>query len=764
MRISTSMRWLVVAVSAAMLLAVAAACSSETIEVPGETVVVKEEVIKTVEVPGETVVKEVIKEVMVPGETVVVEKVVTETVEVPGETVVVEKEVVKTVEVPGETVTVEVVKEVQVPGETVVVEKEVVKTVEVPGETVVVEKEVVKTVEVPGATVVVEKQVPVEVVKTVEIVKTVEVPGDTIIKEVVKTVEVPGQKYVTDPTTGKAVVAPQYGGTLTYARQNWGAHADSWYTGGGAASYIGLVNEMLGIGNWGIDRNVWDWRLFIDTPEFAYTGYLAESWDISPDQLTYTFNIRKGVPWHDKAPMNGRELTASDVEYNFQRLTGLGKFSEAGPSPVNRGIAILPIESITATDKYTVVVQLEKLDFSALRELLGPTHTRVAVINPPEVIEEHGDYKDWRNTVGTGPYELTEVVEDSSITWTKNHDYWGYDEKFPENRLPYIDTIRALLMPELATRLSAMRTGKIDILGSPGVTAIRSIDVVESLQKTNPEIPLYSAKFRSDNCFYLLGMERPPMNDIRVRQALQMALDLDTIVATYFKGYGDATPTGHIAGDVPEIGTPFEEWPEEVKMVFDYNPEGAEALLEAAGYPRGGDGVRLNLGMAYFNRYDLSYAELVAGYWRQIGIETEIDVLASGDAAMQVVYEDAAQDTYNMRWGECAYRYSLPGRLRWYFYDGNIGSGGLKDLEFDAIVDSVFEAATLEEQNSRAKAANDYITEKFWKIWGPETPQFQVTQPWIVGFNGEMDLGSTYSQPILARLWIDSELKEAMGR
>ena len=107
MRISTSMRWLVVAISAAMLLAVAAACSSETIEVPGETVVV--------------------------------EKVVTETVEVPGETVVVEKEVIKTVEVPGETVTKEVVKEVMVPGETVVVEKEVVKTVEVPGETVTVE-------------------------------------------------------------------------------------------------------------------------------------------------------------------------------------------------------------------------------------------------------------------------------------------------------------------------------------------------------------------------------------------------------------------------------------------------------------------------------------------------------------------------------------------------------------------------------------------------------------------------------------------------
>ena len=114
MRTSTSLRWLVVALSAAMLLAVAAACAGETVEVPGETVVVEKEVIKEVQVPGETVV--------------------------------VEKEVIKTVEVPGETVTKEVVKTVEVPGETVVVEKVVVKTVEVPGETVVVEKVVVKEV------------------------------------------------------------------------------------------------------------------------------------------------------------------------------------------------------------------------------------------------------------------------------------------------------------------------------------------------------------------------------------------------------------------------------------------------------------------------------------------------------------------------------------------------------------------------------------------------------------------------------------------
>ena len=61
---------------------------------------------------------------------------------------------------------------------------------------------------------------------------------------------------------------------------------------------------------------------------------------------------------------------------------------------------------------------------------------------PPEVIEEHGDVTDWRNLVGTGPFELTDWTEGSSITYSKNPGYWGYDEKYPENRLPYVDTLR----------------------------------------------------------------------------------------------------------------------------------------------------------------------------------------------------------------------------------------------------------------------------------------------------------------------------------
>ena len=708
-----------------MLLAVAAACAGETVEVPGETVVV--------------------------------EKVVTETVEVPGETVVVEKEVIRTVEVPGETVTKEVVKEIMVPGETVVVEKEVVKTVEVPGQTVTVE--VVKEVQVPGETVVVEK----------EVVKTVEVPGQTVVVEKVVVQEVPGKKYVTDPTTGNAVTAPQYGGSITVGRiGDWVDHPDGYYIHS-ARMYIGLVNEMLSMGDWGIDRNVYSWRSFGETPLWALKGALAESWDISPDGLTYTFNIRQGVNWHNKAPMNGRELTAEDVEYNFHRifgnkLTGT-EFSAAEPSPVGRNTIELPIESVTATDKYTMVVKLKKPSLIGMKQLLGHGYGGGdAKTYPPEVIEEHGDYKDWRNTVGTGPYELTDVVDRSSIAWTKNPDYWGYDEKYPENRLPYVDKIIQLIIPERATRIAALRSGKIDMLGGAGISSLRSIDVVDSLKRTNPEIDLYGFKFRSDNNFYIVRLDIPPLNDIRVRQALQMALDLDTIIATYYKGYGEATPQGHFANDVPQIGTPFEEWPEEVKKTYRYDPEGAEALLDAAGYPPDADGIRIKMNMAFYDRYDLSYAELVAGFWREIGVETKIDVLSQG-AVITSLYQDPDQDKYIIRWGEGALRYGIPGSLRAKWYQGKLDTGHMTDPVYDAMVDAIFDSTTIDAQYALIKEINMYVTEKHFKIWGPETPQYHALQPWVKGFNGEIALGlGSGGQQILARLWIDQEMKEAMGQ
>ena len=163
--------------------------------------------------------------------------------------------------------------------------------------------------------------------------------------------------------------------------------------------------------------------------------------------------------------MNGRELDAYDIEFNYHRMLGMGSgFTE--PSPHVEGfLEATTIESVEATDVYTVVFKLRDPRLSALKEFLSDMHT---AIYPPEVIEQYGDAKDWRNLVGTGPFEIVDFVDGSSLTWEKNSNYWGYDEKYPENRLPYVDKVENVIIEDAATRLSALRTGKVDYVGFIG--------------------------------------------------------------------------------------------------------------------------------------------------------------------------------------------------------------------------------------------------------------------------------------------------------
>ena len=711
MRISTSMRWLVVVAGAIMLLAVAAACSSETIEVPGETVVVKEEVIKTVEVPGETVVKEVIKEVQVPGETVVVKEEVVKEVMVPGETVVVEKEVVKTVEVPGETVTVEVVKTVEVPGQTVVVEK-------------VVEKEVIKTVAGPERVVV------------------REVPG--------------GKTYVTDPTTGKVGEAPRYGGTLTYPTivEREGSDAVVW--GGSGVFLLQGVLEKPAIANWALSKDEWGLSMITsNTPLWTLTGLLAESWE-TPDDTTIILHVRKSARWHDKAPMNGREFTADDMVFNYQRYLALGEFADAEPAAAGDLNKVF-IESVTATDKYTVVFKLERPSFTALKAIL---QWYSLFMHPPEVVEQYGNTNDWRTLVGTGPFMLTDYVEGSSVTWIKNPDYYGFDEKYPENRLPYVDQVTALLMKEEATRMAALRTGKVDYRGYAGETQLRTVDLAISLARTNPEIAQWPFLTRSDVSFGV-NVSNPPFNDIRVRKAMQMAKDLETINDTYYGGRAVTTPQGFVGFSQKGWFIPFDEWPEEVKKGYTYDKAGAEALLDEAGYPRGADGIRFKTSVLLRPIAEMGYYELAASYWREIGVDVEIQV-TSGYPEWAATRAECTFGLLGMfmgahYWGE----FLVSGwRTGGTGYNNSCVSG---DPKVDAMIDALQATTDFEEYQRLFREIDMYSIEQHWMIWSPAIPMTITSQPWLKGYNGEAVMGNWQFFDLFARVWIDQELKEAMG-
>ena len=557
-------------------------------------------------------------------------------------------------------------------------------------------------------------------------------------------------KYVTDPSTGKVVTAPEYGGTLTLPYVLVGDTTDYFVSGHYAGFIIDGVNEQLACGDWGLDREEYDFRDSY-VPTFAFTGCLAESWE-TPDPLTYIFHIRQGVHWHDKPPMNGRELTADDVVYTFQRNNVLGDFTEDPGVP--SAAFTLPWESVEATDKYTVVMKMTERSEGALRTIISQA---MHWILPPEVIEQYGDYADWRNVVGTGPMMLTDYVEGVSKTYTRNPDYWGYDEKYPENRLPYLDEVRRLYMAEEATRISALRSGKVDMLHQTGGGAISSFDVVRSLQRTNPDIEI-SPYFQGSYTTFTLNIRNAPFDDIRVRHALQMALDLETISDTYFAGFARWEDPSLNA--VKGYHTPFEEWPEELKGYYTYDPEGAEALLDEAGYPRGADGVRFKVDYQHRDVFDLGYPEIAAGYWADIGVDVTINVLVTA-----TYLANRKEANYEMQSGNLAMItspywtmgiYRAVGSNEWF----REWTGGADTPELTAAYDA-FQAATTEEGQMKAHREHDMVLMKQHnQIWGPLAPKFQANQPWVKGFNGEFSLGDMQYNSMLYRLWLDQELKD----
>ena len=565
------------------------------------------------------------------------------------------------------------------------------------------------------------------------------------------------KEMVLDPTTGEMVLAPQYGGTMTFAVQREQQGTDPMH--GGSTGADGVA-EKLGMVNWGIDRDVYDLTgAFYYFPQSVLTGRLAESWEM-PDPTTIVFKIRQGVHWHDKAPMNGRELTAQDIEYNFHRVWGLGSGFTAPPETYTAGALLeIPVESATATDKYTVAIKLKQPQLVALGTIL--VHWD-AFIMPPEVIKQHGDVEDWRNLVGTGPFMLTDWIEGSSVTWTRNPDYWGFDEKFPENRLPYFDGLSALIMKEPATILAALRSGQVDYVGWIGIAEMIYTPEKESIERTNPEIAFYPWSIRSENVFnYNMATDNPFSKDVRVRRAMQMALDLETMNDTYFKGQATWEPQGVLGDAIVGYNTPFEEWPEEVRKGYMYDPEGAEKLLDEAGYPRGADGIRIKATTHVFEHADFDYAQLAASYWKAIGVDVEIiasEAAAHGARQREHTYGDMIGWISGMDFLDPV------AALGMAYSEGGFNPSGYNDPEYDRLYEAARDAATFEERQRAVKAADMYFTKNHIYVWGPDAPKFNAVQPWVRGYAGEQSLGSNDRKAILSRLWFDNELKKEMGR
>lgn len=562
------------------------------------------------------------------------------------------------------------------------------------------------------------------------------------------------KEMVLDPTTGAMVTAPEYGGTLTYALRGDPPNPDTFYRHP-PAMVAALVVEKLGMANMGVDRNYFDFRTNY-LPDDIVVGRLAESWE-QPDSTTVVFNIRSGVHWHDKAPMNGRELTAEDVVFNFHRYLGLG----SGFTEVPEGVAgVAPpltkggITSVSA-DGNQVTFKLDRPNLDIVKTLLIQN---IAFVYPPEVIMEHGDVADWRNLVGTGPFELVDWVEASSVTFNKAPNYWKHDERFPDNQLPYVDELVALVMPEPQTRVAALRSGKVDFIGYSGSSQVTGIDLVESIKKSNPDIVLQPYSYRSETS-PIINVNRPPFDDVRVRHALQMALDIESWGETYFKGYASLRPQGWLGDGLTGYASTWDDWPDEIKGYYSYDPEGAEALLDAAGLPRGDDGTRFKLEFMISAGDDRGWKELIADGWRKVGIDVTLVVPDGAEMGQRT-----AALEYDIRSGISGYEWNPIGQLlHWTTNPGAWNPAGVADPVYDAMVEEVQAATNMEDRQRLARAAAQYLVDGHWVIWGARVPHFSAHWPWVKGFNGESEAGDMDRALLFSRMWLDQDLKKELG-
>ena len=549
-------------------------------------------------------------------------------------------------------------------------------------------------------------------------------------------------KMVKDPSTGKMVSAPKYGGTIKLVAniKNEGIDPYVTYTAG---IWIGLVNEKLGLGDWAFDRSVYGYNTLY-LPLEVLRGQLAESWE-NPDPLTYVFKIRSGVNWHKKAPVNGRALTAHDVAFNFNRILGLSG-GKPGQDMGTGALIKLKWDSIKATNNSTVVFKLTEPSIEALKAILIELHTYIVA---PEAVKKYGDIQDWRNVVGTGPYQLTDVVEGSSWTYTKIDDYWGFDEKFPDNRLPYADKIEYLIVTDPTTGLALMRSGQADMQGWGMNSHLTNVDQALNLQKTNPELVFSTFSFRSETSINW-DNQSPPWNDIRVRRAIQMAIDFETIATSYHKGWSDPAPTGCFGKNLIGYALPFEEWPEEIAQYHRYDPEAAKKLLAEAGFPNG-----FKTFYEHYEYFDLGYYQVAMEYLKQnLNIEAEIKLVTRAEHqqnSKDINYLGIRTDVYGAEYDSilspCSSNWSKNG---WR-------PQNVKDYIVDMAYENALAATTIEGQKKWLNMVNLRVADQAWTVRGPRAPLFNVAQPWIKGYNGEGDLGAMQRGPVHARLWVDRE-------
>jgi peptide/nickel transport system substrate-binding protein len=416
---------------------------------------------------------------------------------------------------------------------------------------------------------------------------------------------------------------------------------------------------------------------------------LAESWEIADDGLSYTFHLRPGVTFH-----NGREMDSEDVKYSLERI-----LDESTAAWARGQFAV--ISEIETPDAGTVQLTLS----SPFSGLIAAMFNLLVV--PKEVADEAPDYL-MTNVDGTGPFKLENWNPDVELSLVKHDSYWDAGK-------PHLDGITIRIIPDENSVLAALRTGDVDhyVLEDNKNAATVESEGTLSLDT----IPAIGTNVININ------HRKPELADVRVRQALSMAMNREEILQVAGSGVGVVSgpiPPTHALYSVPTSELAF----------YQQDVEGARALLAEAGFPDGFD-----LDILYIPAYPLMELSAItlAAQWQQIGIRAEPRSTEVG------VWLDLRTETFD---------YYISTNLDFptidpdvYLFDTFHSTSApaqwdaWSDPELDALLEEGHATSDVEARQAIFTEAQKLLVERCAAFWSYAQEFVNVLQPSVMGFS-----------------------------
>ena len=418
---------------------------------------------------------------------------------------------------------------------------------------------------------------------------------------------------------------------------------------------------------------IWDTVLRFNEKGEIVPG-LAESWEVEGGD-TIVLHLRDGVKFHDGTTMEAQDVVAS-LEFAL---------NPDAKSPM--AWMLDPIESMEAVDAKTVQIKT-----GAVVDVLNALATSVGGVSSQEAITKYGIGLG-ENPIGAGPFKLERWDRGSQVVLTRFDDYW-------EEGKPYLDKVVFKIILEEFTRLSSLRMGDLDLVYN---LSFANVEQVEGNEGFNTNI------FGTYIVYYLaLNMKKAPFSDVRVRQALNYAIDRNAITKAVTRGYAEPA----ITDIAPEMAGSLAG----VRQPYPYDPDKAKELLAQAGYANGFS-MKLLVGS---NSPDAETGVVLQEYYKKIGVEVELISEESSTLWNHLQagnYEDAAMSFWYPDFPDAA------GTLVPFCYSTNTPPDGCCNFsyyanpEVDALLDQAAAETDLERRAELFQEVNKIIYEEAPRVW-----------------------------------------------